>query len=186
MIINKVISICFSPNGSTNKIVKKLAKGIGCDNIEKINLTTLESRQEIREFKEDELIIIGFPVYADRLPSIANDIIQHLKGNNTLAVVVVSYGNRDYGDALLELKDRVEERDFKIVAGAAIIGEHCLNTNVAKGRPDEKDKLDIMEFAKTIKEKIDKIKDIREIKELNLKGNYPYRPLKSHHVPTGI
>ena len=49
------------------------------------------------------LSIIGVPVYGGRVPVEAISRLQRLKANNTPAVIVVVYGNRDYNDAILEL-----------------------------------------------------------------------------------
>ncbi len=56
-----------------------------------------------------------------------------------MAIAVVVYGNRNYDDALIELKDILESDGFKVVAGAAFIGEHSFSKTLAKNRPDEKD-----------------------------------------------
>lgn len=185
MEINKIKAMYFSPNGSTKEIINLIAEGVGIYDIEDIDLTTLELRKQKIEFQEDELLIIGLPVYADRLPTISDEIFKNIKGSNTPAVIVVSYGNRDYGDALLELKDNLAKIGFKIISGAAAIGEHCLNTNVAKGRPDEEDKIKIKNFASKVSKKINKIHNIEEIEDISIKGKHPYRPLKSQRTPVG-
>lgn len=191
MNINKIIAIYFSPNKSTKKIAIKLTKdigeikGIGKDNIEEIDLTSVESRKEERKFNKDELLIIGFPVYADRLPVTADEIFKSINGNNTPVVAIVSYGNRDYGDALLELTDRLKAVDMKVISGAAIIGQHCLNTDIATGRPDDKDYLKIRKYANMLCNKMKTIKNIEDIEEIHVKGDYPYRPLESYRTPVG-
>lgn len=185
MHINKINSIYFSPNGSTKKIVKSISVGLGNYQLEEINLNSIESRRVKRDFKEDELLVIGIPVYADRLPIISEDIFDNIKGNMTPAIAIVSYGNRDYGDALLELKNKLEEKGFIIISAAAIIGEHCLNTKVAKGRPDKKDELKIREYADKVGEKLKSIDNIKKIENIKIKGDYPYHPLKSQHTPSG-
>lgn len=127
-------------------------------------------------------MVIGFPVYADRLPSISGKIFENIKGNNTLAVVVTSYGNRDYGDALLELKDKMEERGFIVISAAAIIGEHCLNTSIARNRPDKIDKNKIRNYGLNISKKLQEIDNINDLPDLDVKGNYPYPALKDQHT----
>lgn len=184
MDIKKVTGIYFSPNGTTKEIVTKLARGIGSP-LEEINLTALESREEKKEFDYDELVVLGFPVYADRLPAISKDIFVNLKGNNTPVIAVVSYGNEDYGDALLELTNELKKINMKVIAGLATIGEHCMNTTVAAGRPDLEDDQKILEYAGKISKKISNISNIDEIEDLWVKGNNPYRPLKPSIKPTG-
>lgn len=52
-----------------------------------------------------ELCVIAVPVYGGRVAATALQRLQRLKGNGSPAILVVVYGNRDYEDALLELRD---------------------------------------------------------------------------------
>lgn len=185
MNIKKIIAMYFSPNGSTREIVMKVAKSIGDYGIEEINLNSVESRNIERKFTSDELVVIGLPVYSDRLPAIADEIFENIRGENTPAVGIVSYGNRDYGDALLELKDKLKEVRVHAISAAAVIGEHCLNNNIAKGRPDLEDDKKISEYGKLIQDKINSIQNINKVKEIAVKGEHPYQPMKSNQTPQG-
>ena len=62
-----------------------------------------------------------------------------IHGNNTPAVAVCVYGNRDYDDALLEIKDTLNGNGFRTFAAGAFIGRHCIFPKVAEGRPDASD-----------------------------------------------
>ncbi|MGH4117900.1 EFR1 family ferrodoxin [Clostridium sp.] len=185
MDIKKVTVIYFSPNGGTKKIVNKVAEGIGRYAVEEIDLTSLESRNKKRKFRRDELVVIGFPVYVDRLPVICNEIFKNIEGNSTPTIAIVSYGNRDYGDALLELTEGLKKSNMKVISGAAIIGEHCQNNNIATNRPDSEDNVKILEYANKIKDKIRDIVQIEETEDVFVKGSYPYKPLVSHIAPIG-
>ena len=185
MDIKKLNTIYFSPNGSTKEIANILVESIGKFPIEELDYTFIESIKETRSFNRDELMVVAFPVYADRLPSVSGKIFENIKGNDTPAIIVTSYGNRDYGDALLELKEKMEERGFIVISAAAIIGEHCLNTNVAKDRPDKADKKKIEAYGEEISRKLLEIENLKEMDELTVKGNHPYPPLKDQHTPTG-
>ncbi len=65
------------------------------------------------------------------------DRINKIKGNGAKAVAVVVYGNRDYDDTLLELKNVLEENGFVVGAMVAAIAEHSIARNLAAGRPDK-------------------------------------------------
>ncbi|MGH4138393.1 flavodoxin family protein [Clostridium sp.] len=184
MDIKKVSVIYFSPNGATKKIVNKIARNIGSYDVEEIDLTLVESRNKKMKFSKDELVVIGFPVYADRLPVVCNEIFKSIEGNNTPTIAIVSYGNRDYGDALLELTAGLKKLNMKVISGAAIIGEHCQNKNIATNRPDEEDNVKILEYVNKIKDKINSIVQIEETEDISVKGSYPYKPLKSHMAPS--
>ncbi len=61
------------------------------------------------------------------------------KGNQTPAIAVVTYGNRDYEDALLELQTILEQNGFVVIGAAALIAEHSIVHSVGHDRPDEAD-----------------------------------------------
>ena len=84
------------------------------------------------------------------------------------------YGNRAYGDALLELKDLAMEIGFKPVAAGAFIGEHLILT-MASGRPDTEDLKKAREFGKKVWENLKNIKAIGDVSPLQIPGEFPYR-----------
>lgn len=59
-----------------------------------------------------ELCVIAVPVYGGRVAATALQRLQRLKGNGSPAILVVVYGNRDYEDALLELRDTAVQLGF--------------------------------------------------------------------------
>lgn len=124
MDIRSIKPVFFSPTETTAKIVIKIAQGINPDSITGINLTPPGARNQDFGQLKDELAVIGTPVYAGRVPPEAVHRLHRIKGNNTPAAVVVVFGNREYEDALLELKDIAAELGFRPIAGGAFIGEH--------------------------------------------------------------
>lgn len=185
MKIEKIISIYFSPNGGTNKVVNQIARSFTNIPIDKIDLTLKENRSKEISFNKNELIIFGMPVYADRLPEISKDIFKNIKSNGNLAIAIVTYGNRDYGDALLELKNELQSMNMKVIGAAAAITQHCFNNNIATNRPDENDLNKLTTFANLIFDKIKSLNDSNSLDDLFVKGEYPYTPLKKHHTPKG-
>jgi ferredoxin len=170
MVVKKAYAVYFSPTGTTEKAVIACAEGTGLL-YEKIDLTLLKTRQAYKHyFSKNELIIVGMPVYGGRLPGNLDDFFSGLKGNDTPAVALVMYGNREYDDALIELKIRLEGCGFNVIAGAAFIGEHTMNKKIATGRPDKRD----LEIAKDFgKKTLDAIEKSTPSK-LTVKGNYPF------------
>ena len=176
MNIDSIKLVTFSPTGNSKKVAETIAKGIKAP-IEYIELTNPKAKsQEFEEFK-DKLTIIASPVYLGRIPFEAAHRIRRLKANNTPAVLVVSYGNRAYEDALRELGDIVQEVGFKPIAACAFIGEHSMSEPdlpTAQGRPDTKD-LEIAErFGKEIKEKCKGAIDKEGILPVITPGKNPY------------
>jgi NAD-dependent dihydropyrimidine dehydrogenase PreA subunit len=184
MEINNVISLYFSPNNGTKKAVKMVAESIISDNKEEFNLTLKSDRSKKREFHSKDLVIVGFPVYSDRIPSISDEIFKNIKGNNTPVIALAVYGNRDYGDALLELKDSLQNCGFKVISAAAIIAKHCLNTSIASSRPDEKDNEIIKDFVSKTMSKVSKAKDMNSFNDLSIKGSFPYKERKKPLFPS--
>lgn len=174
----KVNAMYFSPTGTTKKIVSSIAQKIS-DNICKdlvlntIDFTLPEGRSKAVSFSNEDIVVIGVPVYAGRVPNILLKYLNTIQGNNALAIPVVVYGNRNFDDALIELKDILEFNTFKVVAGGAFIGEHSFSVILAKNRPDDKDMEIVDQFAHRISTKIT---TQQEIVTVTIKGNQPYRP----------
>jgi flavodoxin/Pyruvate/2-oxoacid:ferredoxin oxidoreductase delta subunit len=182
MKINSTKLLYFSPTKTTKKVVEAIAQGIQVDTVEQLDLTPPAARTRRFDEIRDELVIIGSPVYGGRIPIDASHRLQRLKANNTPAVIVVVYGNREYEDALLELKDLAVEAGFRPVAGGAFIGEHSFandSTPIANGRPDTEDLKKAREFGKLILERLSDIEAFDDISPLQVPGNFPYKERKT-------
>ncbi len=177
MEIKQVRLIYFSPTGTTQKILESIAKGIAVEDVKHIDLTfPAGARQTIPPFS-DELAIIGAPVYGGRLPVDAINRFKRIKARNTAAVVIVVYGNREFEDALLELKNLAIELGFNPVAGGAFIGEHSFatkDTPIAHGRPDRLDVRKAMDLGARIKDKITALQSPDARVDLEIPGRFPY------------
>lgn len=170
MVIKKVFSIYFSPTGTTERAVTAFAEGTGLPQ-EKSDLTTPGARRVFKHlFNKNELVVAGLPVYSGRLPMNIETFFTGLKGEGAPAAALVMYGNRAYEDALLELKMRLEEHGFRVIAGAAFIGEHTFSKNIATGRPNAQD----LDIAREYGRKTLAAAGKAGPGTLNLKGNYPF------------
>ncbi len=177
MEVKGVRLIYFSPTGTTRRILESIAEGMGVEDIKHINLTLPEgSRQTLAPFS-DELAIIGAPVYGGRLPVDAVDRFRQLKAGNNLAVLIVVYGNREFEDALLELKNLAIELGFSPVAGGAFIGEHSFATEkvpIANGRPDNLDIQKAINFGVKVRDKVAAPQFPDATMDLKIPGRFPY------------
>lgn len=176
--INRVKLIYFSPTRTTKKIVEAIAHGVKIDIVEHLDLTLPEARSREFEKIHDELVIIGSPVYRGRIPLDTIERFKPIKATRTPAVIVVLYGNREYEDALLELKNIAVEAGFTPIAGGAFIGEHSYAneaTPIANGRPDSQDLKKAKEFGKMIRSKLRDIHTLKEVLPLQVPGNFPYQ-----------
>jgi ferredoxin len=170
MKIEKAYAVYFSPTYTTQKSVTAFVKGMGFP-MEEIDLTLPKTRRDFkRVFGKNEIVAVGLPVYGGRLPLDLEDFFSGLRGDGTPAVAIVLYGNREFDDALIELRMRLEERGFAVKAGAAFIGEHTFSVKIATGRPDAKDLAIAADFGKKVAAFIRK----EASGTLILKGNYPF------------
>lgn len=173
--IAQVNTLFFSPTDTTSRIIKQIADGLGFKTNE-YDLSLLKHRKQYCElnFKNNDLLIVGVPVYSGRIPELLEDQFNNLRGNNTPTIFVVVYGNRDYDDALLELKNIFEERGFKGIAAAAFIGEHAYTSELANQRPNETDLSVAFRFGIEIKQKLSNLDQLMN-RPLIVKGNIPYK-----------
>jgi len=177
MEIKQVRLVYFSPTGTTQKVLESIAKGIAVEDVKHISLTLPEGAQQTVPPFSDELVIIGAPVYGGRLPVDAINRFKQLKASKTLAILIVVYGNREFEDALLELKNLAIELGFNPVAGGAFIGEHSYATKdvpIANGRPDSQDLQLAMEFGAKIKDKVTALQSPDALKDFYISGRFPY------------
>lgn len=176
--INNISLLYFSPTKTTKKIVETIALAIKTDNTSHFDLTsTAFNSNRFNQFNS-ELVIIGVPVYFGRVPVEAVKRLQKLKVSNVPTITVVVYGNRDYEDALIELRDIAKDRGFFPFAAAAFIGEHSYSTAlfpIAQNRPDTNDLSKATEFGAKIR---DVIVNNNTSKLIHVPGNYPYKAMK--------
>lgn len=172
--IQTIHLIYFSPTHTSLRVIENIAKGFENVRIVKHDLTCKALSDTA--FDVADLAIVGIPVYAGRLPKLAVERMESLKGNNIPAVSVVVYGNRAYEDALIELQDLITSKGFRPVASAAFIGEHSYSTPtqpIAAHRPDEQDCLFAQKAGKAIAAKLQ-----TNNTDLPLpKGNHPYKEM---------
>lgn len=170
--------IFFSPTNNTKKIVQSIAKGTGISSVKEIDLTYCVKKAEEKIEIENQLVIIGAPVYRGRISEDALERLKIIKAKNSFAIVVAIYGNRGYDDALLELKDLVQTIGFEVFSAAAFIGEHSFsneNNKIAHARPDNKDLNFAENFGKQSYDKIMSSNEINVNENLNIPGNFPYK-----------
>lgn len=175
----RLITAYFSPVGSTLRVIKHIGSLIG-NAEQEIDFTVKRDENSLNiELEPDDILVIGVPVYAGRVPQPAAVRMSSLKGNGAIAVIVATYGNRHYDDALIEMKTILESCGFNVTGCIAIVTEHSLVRSIAKGRPDMYDIIKIEEFAGKIS---DKIKNGNgETMTISVPGNIEYRPY--HKIP---
>ena len=173
----RIHALYFSATGTTKKIVTGIldtiaAKMDGGEKFSTIDFTLPNARKQAVSFAKEDFIVAGVPVYAGRVPNVLLKYLKTIAGNGASAAAVVVYGNRNYDDALIELKDILEADGFNVIAGAAFIGEHSFSKALGQNRPDQQDMDVAVDFAGRIYKKIT---GPGEIPTVTVKGNKPYR-----------
>lgn len=179
MNISRIRIIYFSATGTTQKILRcigtVLARELDVPVIED-NFTLPKAREQDIVCAEHELALVGTPVYAGRIPNVLLPYVKSgIKGSMTAAVPVVLYGNRNYDDALIELRDVLESNGFRTIGGAAFVGEHSFSYTLAAGRPDGEDLALAEAFAHNLAQKVRNMEALPQ-QPIEVNGCTPIRP----------
>lgn len=169
----KVTALYFSATYTTKRVVEAVAAQLSND-IVSYDITNDKATDEVT-IPAGELLVVGVPVYAGRVPAMAVERLRRFKGEQAPAVVVAVYGNRHYDDAVLELHDIMSECGFRIVSAGAFVAQHSIFPKVGKARPDAGDMAVIENFASKTKELL-----AGGFGGIEIPGNRPYK------VPGGI
>ena len=179
MEIKTVWSVYFSATGTTEKVVTTLAKTVAQElgaQYQAFSFNLPKSREDELTFGPDDLVVMGMPVYAGRVPNLLLPYVRDkVKGNGTLAVPVVLYGNRNFDDGLMELKNVMRDNGFLPVAAGAFVGEHSFSTILGAGRPDADDMALVDELAHKAAEKVKGLTEV-PAQAVEVEGCDPIRP----------
>ncbi len=179
MEIKKVWAVYFSGTGTTEMVVRRVAAELA--QVLRVpageyDFTVPAARQRELVFGEGELVVFGTPVYAGRVPNVLLPYLtQKIRGNGALAVPVVLFGNRNFDDALIELRGILMDDGFMPVAAAAFVGEHAFSSTLGAGRPNSADVAEIDDFSYRVVEKVIMLEDVPE-EPVIVSGEMPVRP----------
>ena len=167
----KIYNIYFSPTGGTKKVADMLGSAWR-EEKQEIDLSVFGKDYTGYVFEKEDICIVGVPSFGGRVPEAALNALGQMKGCGAQAVLAAVYGNRDFDDTLLELKEALTDAGFRCAAASAAVAEHSVMRQFGAGRPDEKDRAELQAFTKKIKEKLD---GQAEGKSVRVPGNKPYR-----------
>ncbi|MGN0709337.1 MAG: 4Fe-4S binding protein, partial [Anaerovoracaceae bacterium] len=141
----------FSATGNTEKdaglISGTVSEKLGIEPSSS-GFTLPEERSGERSFTDEDLVIIGMPTYAGKLPNrILPDLKTKLHGNGALAAAFVTFGSRNYDNSLAELVKTLTDDGFRVISAAALSSRHAFTDKVGTGRPDDRDEMEIRGFA---------------------------------------
>ena len=168
MKINRTYAIYFSPTYTSKKSAVSIARGLEGE-LSEIDLTLAKTIPEMT-FDRHDVVVFGFPVYGGRILHDALERIKSYHGDHTTCVITVTYGNRHYDDALLELFNAVKAQGFIPIAGAALVGEHTYG-HIQVGRPNRDDLYRDELFGSLVRLKIKN----DNFSFVSVPGKYPYK-----------
>lgn len=163
--------IYFSPTGGTKKVVDLITQVWDCEKKE-INLLKPNDDYENYQLEKDDICVVAVPSFGGRVPAIVTERLGKISANCTKTIGIVTYGNREYDDTLLELKKLLSNRGFHMGAAITAVTEHSIVREIAAGRPDKSDQKQLKNFALQIKEAFD-TGNIKE--DLLVAGNDPLK-----------
>ena len=179
MKLEKIWAVYFSGTGTTRRTVERIAGGIASRlNLpaESVDFSRPAVRQETLGFGEKDLVVFGTPVYAGRVPNVLLPFLQErIVGGGALAVPVVLFGNRNYDDALIELRNILAADGMHPIAAGAFVGEHSFSRVLGADRPNAEDEALMDEFAARVAELAAGL-DAAPVKSAAVRGQEPLRP----------
>ena len=146
----KVTGAYFSPTGGTKRALEALC-GLFSGEADLVELTG--PKKESRSLGPEDLLVLALPVYAGQIPAVPG-LLDGLNGENTPCVLMATYGNRHYDNALAQMKRLMEAWGFRCVGAAAVITPHIFAPTLGVGRPDEEDLEILARFAQGVKDKL--------------------------------
>lgn len=152
--MGKITAMYWSATGTTQKVVRAIAQELDAQ-YETFDFTLPAARAQGKAFGPDDVVVFGTPVYAGRVPNVLLKYLATVQGNGAKAIPVVLFGNRNFDDGLIELRDILEANGFHTIAGAAFVGEHAFSRTLAAGRPDEDDMALARQFGAQVKDKLE-------------------------------
>jgi len=136
--------IYFSATNVTRSYTEIMREGLidlGCD-VQLFDVTSYASRQEPIPIDDFDYFIFGFPVFSDFAPSVINDWLQSLQGNQKRCAMFFTFGARTTGYAHFHTKLLLDKAGFEVVLTAEFLGRHSFNVGgwrILPDRPDQED-----------------------------------------------
>lgn len=182
-----IYSIYFSPCGNTKKVVDTISISLKSNihnydiSYNTIDITLPNARTNTYNFNANDIVIIGFPTYAGKLPNKMLSFIQNnIAALNAKAICITTFGGRNFDNSLAELAYTLNNTGFDIIGATSISSEHVFTNILNSGRPNNTDILKIQSFATKIAEQIDTCSTTSVLNKIPGDANAPY------YTPLGI
>lgn len=183
----KIYQMYFSPTGTTEKIAHKISGNLSKKlkkEIITLDFTPKTVRDREFSFEKGDLLIIGVPTYAGRVPNILlNFLTKNIKGKGAFVLPFVLFGNRNYDESLTELLMIMHYNGFVNVGAGAFVGEHSFSKVLGANRPDDDDFLQVNQLCDLVFDRLSSniVQNVIEIDE-----NYQIKPYYTPRDRNGV
>lgn len=173
-----VYCLFFSATTNTKRLALAAAQAVNED-FRAIDLT--DRQTQLPELARGDFLVVAAPVYGGRIPQPMAQKLAQLQGNGVCAVTLVTYGNRAFEDALLEINTVLNQAHVTVLGSGAFVATHSLATHIAEGRPTD---ADLEQAAHLARHAARKMADgVRA--NVRVPGQYPYRNIpETRFAPT--
>ena len=186
--LKHITTISFSPTGRTEQLVRRFGEAlVKRFSVEGVTLShtsfTLPKDQDIDHFYgPDTLVVFGMPTYAGRIPNKALPFVQQRFAGDpdakTPAVALITFGNRAYDSSLTELRNELEEKDFRVFAAGAFAAPHAFAA-IGLEHPTAEDKKAFKALLDAVERKL---RSKAPLETVVIHGNAPVAP---YYIPKG-
>lgn len=121
--------------------------------VEMHDRTLPEGRKQVITCEPGDVCIIACPVYAGGIPDVPG-LFENIQGDGTPCVLLATYGNRHYDNALAKLKERMGTVGFLTIGAMAAVIPHVFSDQLGAGRPNDEDRSHMADFAMEILQKV--------------------------------
>lgn len=175
MNITACTAVYFTGAGTTRTITERFVAAIQAAGVPARAVDITPHGSDVPAFGPDDLAVFAAPSFGGRVPAPALAQFARCRGNDTPAVLIVTFGNRAVDDTFLELADTVREQSFIPIALGAIVAHHSLMIDVARGRPDAADLGAVDALARTALDRLARASSPRDAELADIPGNRSYR-----------
>ncbi len=142
----KIALIYFSCTNNTAEIATEIAiqfKQLNAE-VDEYDITNYTHRQNknLIDIPSYDAFIFGFPVHAWRTPRLIRDWLKTLNGKAKKSSVFFTYGGISLGIAHYNIKQILDNQNFKLVSTAEFLGKHTYNLGgwrAMQNRPNQSD-----------------------------------------------
>lgn len=154
MKIDRCVALAFSPCKSTFKVATQVALGASRALDAELAAANLTVKRDAPELGPTDLVCVGVPVFAGRMPPLAKKAFAQVQGLFCPTILVAAYGNRSCGACLPELDLWCASHGLISQAAVEAPCQHTIVTSVAAGRPTKEDLACYREIGASLAHKI--------------------------------